>query len=88
MILQENTLEAEVEINNLKMKDLAEVEQLTGLNMDEWETGSKVKLTMAIALVVGRKSNPDLTWQQVEDMSIEEITKLSEGTELPKAITS
>lgn len=76
-----------MDIGNLKMKDLAEVETLTGLNMDEWETGSKVKLTMAIALVMGRKTQPDLTWEQVENMSVDELQALT-GTELPKATIS
>jgi hypothetical protein len=76
-----------MDIANLKMKDLAEVEQLTGLNMDEWETGSKVKLTMAIALVIGRKSQPDLTWEHVENMSVDELNALT-GAELPKATIS
>jgi hypothetical protein len=56
--------------------------------MDEWDTGSKVKLTMAIGLVMGRKTNPDLTWEQVEDMSIEEIQILTGVSELPKVTTS
>ena len=76
-----------MDINNFKMKDLAEVESLTGLNMDEWETGSKVKLTMAIAFVAGKKTNPDLTWEQIEDMSIEEMTALTDIT-LPKVTAS
>ena len=76
-----------MDIGNLKMKDLAEVEQLTGLNMDEWETGSKVKLTMAIALVMGRKTQPDLTWEHVENMSVDELNLLT-GAELPKATIS
>lgn len=76
-----------MDIGNLKMKDLAEVETLTGLNMDEWETGSKVKLTMAIALVMGRKTQPDLTWEQVENMSVDELNSLT-GAELPKATIS
>jgi hypothetical protein len=76
-----------MDIGNLKMKDLAEVEQLTGLNMDEWETGSKVKLTMAIALVMGRKTQSDLTWEQVENMSVDELNLLT-GAELPKATIS
>jgi hypothetical protein len=76
-----------MDIGNLKMKDLAEVEELTGLNMDEWETGSKVKLTMAIGLVMGRKNQPDLTWEQVENMSIDELNTLT-GAELPKATIS
>ena len=76
-----------MDISQLKMKDLAEVEALTGMNMDEWEDGSKVKLTMAIGLVMGRKSKPDLTWEQVENMSVDELQALT-GAELPKATTS
>jgi len=76
-----------MDIGNLKMKDLAEVEELTGLNMDEWESGSKVRLTMAIGLVMGRKTQPDLTWEQVENMSIDELNALT-GAELPKATIS
>ena len=76
-----------MDIGNLKMRDLAEVEELTGLNMDEWESGSKVRLTMAIGLVMGRKTQPDLTWEQVENMSIDELNTLT-GAELPKATIS
>lgn len=71
-----------MDIKDLKMKDLAEVEQLSGFNMDEWETSPKVKLTMAIAYVTGKKSNPELTWEQVENMGIDELTALGEA--LPK----
>lgn len=74
-------------INNLKMKDLAEVETLSGYNMDEWETCPKVQLTMAIAFVLGKKSNPSLTWAQVEDMGIEEMQALA-GEETPKVQAS
>ena len=72
-------------INSLKMKDLAEVETLSGMTMDEWETGSKVKLTMAIAYVTKKKTNPDLTWEDIENMGIDEINALVEVTEDPKA---
>jgi len=74
-------------INSLKMKDLAEVEKLSGYNMDEWEDCPKVQLTMAIAYVTGKKINPDLTWEQVENMSIEEMNTLT-GEEDPKVTTS
>jgi hypothetical protein len=55
--------------------------------MDEWDSGSKVKLTIAIALVMGKKSQPDLTWEQVENMSVDELQALT-GAELPKATLS
>lgn len=72
-----------MDIKDLKMKELAEVEKLSGLTMDEWEHPT-AKLTMAIALVVGRKTNPKLTWEMVEDMTIDEMTSLAE-VEAPKA---
>jgi hypothetical protein len=72
-----------MDIKSLKMKDLAEVERLSGFNMDEWETSPKVKLTMAIAYVSGKKTNPDLTWEQIEDMGIDELEAL--GNSVPKA---
>jgi hypothetical protein len=75
-------------ITELKMKDLAEVEKLSGYNMDEWETCPKVQLTMAIAYVSGKKSNPDLTWEQVENMSIQEMNLLAGEEALPKATIS
>jgi hypothetical protein len=55
--------------------------------MDEWEDCPKVQLTMAIAYVTGKKINPDLTWEQVENMSIEEMNTLT-GEEDPKVTTS
>jgi len=75
-------------ISNLKMKDLAEVETLTGMTMDEWETGSKVKLTMAIAYVMKKKVNPETTWEEIENMGIEEVNALVEEPTVPKAKNS
>lgn len=73
-----------MDIQNLKMKDLAEVETITGLNMDEWESGSKAKLTVAIAYVTGKKTNPELTLEEVENMTVDELTAF-QGSALPKA---
>ncbi len=75
-------------ISNLKMKDLAEVETLSGMTMDEWETGSKVKLTMAIAYVMKKKVNPEITWEEMDNMGIEEVNALVEETTDPKAKNS
>lgn len=72
-------------IQSLKMKDLAEVERLSGFAMDEWESCPKVKLTCAIAYVIAKKTNTGLKFEDVEDMTLDEMTKLTEGTELPKA---
>jgi hypothetical protein len=76
-----------MDITQLKMKDLAEVENLSGLTMDEWEKPT-AKLTMAIAFVIGKKTNSKLTWADVEDMTVDEMTALAQGVELPKAKNS
>jgi hypothetical protein len=73
-----------MDISQLKMKELAEVERLAGIPMSEWDSPT-VKLSMAISFVTGRKTNPSLTWDQIENMSIEEMTKLAEGISDPKA---
>lgn len=75
-------------INNLKMKDLAEIETLSGMTMDEWETGSKVKLTMAIAYVIKKQTNPDIKFEDIENMGLEEINTLVEEQKDPKAKVS
>lgn len=69
------------------MKELAEVEKLSGLTMSEWSEPT-AKLTMAIAYVIGKKTNAKLTWEDVENMTIEEMTKIAEDTEVPKAKSS
>lgn len=74
-------------IQNLKMKELAEIESLSGFNMDEWETCPKVKLTMAITYVLAKKDKPDLTWEDVENMSLEEMQGII-GEEVPKVKVS
>jgi hypothetical protein len=73
-----------MDITQLKMKDLAEVERLSGLTMAEWDNPT-AKLTMAISFVLGKKKDPSLTWERVEDMTIDEMTSLAEGTTDPKA---
>jgi|Laugresu1bdmlbsd_1035121.scaffolds.fasta_scaffold16501_2 hypothetical protein len=77
-----------MDVSKLKMKQLAEVEELSGYNMDEWETCPKVKLTMAIAFVLGKMSDPELTWEKVENMSIDEMQNISGDIEAPKANNS
>lgn len=77
-----------MDVSKLKMKQLAEVEELSGYNMDEWETCPKVKLTMAIAFVLGKMKDPELTWEKVENMSIDEMQNISGDIEAPKANNS
>lgn len=76
-----------IDVTNFKMKDLAEVEKLSGLAMSEWETPT-VALTMAIAYVGEKKNNPKLTWEDVENMSMEELNALVDNDELPKVTNS
>ena len=62
-------------IQNLKMKELLEIEELSGLEIGMWETAQNVKLTLAIAYIIARKENPDLKWETVLDWDFEQATK-------------
>ena len=75
-----------MDITKLKMKDLAEVEKLSGLTMDEWDKPT-AKLTMAIAFVTSKKTNPKITWEEIEEMTIDEMMAIA-GVEDPKATLS
>jgi len=75
-----------MDITKLKMKDLAEVEKLSGMTMDEWDKPT-AKLSMAIAFVISKKTNPKITWEEIEEMTIDEITAIAE-VEDPKATLS
>jgi hypothetical protein len=77
-----------MDVSKLTMKELAEVEELAGVPMDLWQDSPKVKLTTAIAYVIGKKSNPDLTFDQVQNMSIDEMQQIAEDKQAPKAKNS
>lgn len=77
-----------MDVSKLKMKELAEVEKLAGYNMDEWQECPKIPLFMAIAYVVGKKTNKELTFEMVEEMGLEEMQALAGIEEDPKEITS
>lgn len=70
--------------NNLTMKDLAEIESLTGMSMDLWDQSPKAMLSTAIAYVSAKKNNPELTWEQAQNWTIEEMQKAA-VVEVPKA---
>lgn len=70
--------------NNLTMKDLAEVETLIGISMDLWDDSPKAMLSVALAYVAAKKHNPDLTWEQAQNWTIEEMQKAA-VVESPKA---
>jgi len=77
-----------MDVSKLKMKELAEVEKLAGYNMDEWNDCPKIPLFMAIAYVVGKKTNPELTFEQVGEMGLEEMQSMAGIEEDPKEIIS
>jgi hypothetical protein len=75
-------------MNTLKWKELAEVEQYLDLPMDEWTEGkSKAKLAFAMQYMMAKRTNPSLTIEDAEDMSIQQLTELA-GVEftVPKEV--
>ena len=75
-------------MNTLKWKELAEVEEYLDLPMDEWTEGkSKAKLAFAMQYMMAKRTNPSLTIEDAENMSIQELTNLA-GVEftVPKEV--
>lgn len=75
-------------MNTLKWKELAEVEEYLDLPMDEWTEGkSKAKLAFAMQYMMAKRTNPSLTIEDAENMSIQELTDLA-GVEftVPKEV--
>ena len=75
-------------MKNLKWKELAEVEEYLNLPMDEWTEGkSKAKLAFAMQYMMAKRTNPSLTIEDAENMSIQELTDLA-GVEftVPKEV--
>jgi len=75
-------------MKNLKWKELAEVEEYLDLPMDEWTEGkSKAKLAFAMQYMMAKRTNPSLTIEDAENMSIQELTDLA-GVEftVPKEV--
>jgi hypothetical protein len=65
-------------MNNLKWKELAEVEEYLDTPMDEWtETKSKAKLAFAMQYMMAKRNNSSLTIEDAENMSIQELTNLA-----------
>ena len=65
-------------MNNLKWKELAEVEEYLDTPMDEWtETKSKAKLAFAMQYMMAKRNNSSLTIEDEENMSIQELTNLA-----------
>ena len=75
-------------MKTLKWKELAEVEEYLDLPMDEWTEGkSKAKLAFAMQYMMAKRTNPSLTIEDAEDMSIQQLTELA-GVEftVPKEV--
>jgi hypothetical protein len=65
-------------MKTLKWKELAEVEEYLDLPMDEWTEGkSKAKLAFAMQYMMAKRTNPSLTIEDAENMSIQELTDLA-----------
>jgi hypothetical protein len=76
-------------MNNLKWKELTEIEEYLDAPMDEWaDSKSKSKLAFAMQYMMAKRNNPSLTMGQAEEMSIKELTDLA-GVELtvPKEVS-
>jgi hypothetical protein len=74
----------------LKWKELAEVEEYLDLPMDEWSNSkSKAKLAFAMQYMMAKRTNPGLTIEEAEGMSITELSEIS-GMSMsdPKEVTS
>lgn len=50
--------------------ELVEIEGLTGATLDEIGTGASATVIRAVAWIVGRRTNPDLTLEQAGELSI------------------
>ena len=65
-------------MNNLKWKELAEIEEYLDLPMDQWtESKSKSKLAFAMQYMMAKRNNTGLTIRQAEEMSIQQLTDLA-----------
>lgn len=77
-------------MSTLKWKELATLEDYLDLPMDQWSnTTSKAKLAFAMQWILARRTNPSLTIEDAEAMTIEQLSELSGmSLEVPKEVTS
>lgn len=66
----------DVDIDSMTLGEMELVEELTGLGLDEIGTvmakpGPKVRVLAALAYVVKRRTDPDITLEQVKGMRIQ-----------------
>jgi len=76
-------------MQNLKWKELAEVEDYVGIGMDDWtEKASKAKLAFAMQYLMAKRKKPELKITDAENLTIKELADLA-GVEIsPKEVTS
>ena len=50
--------------------ELVEIEQLTGATLDQIGTGATGGVIRAVAWIIGRRTNPDLTLEQAGELAV------------------
>lgn len=69
-------------MKSLKWAELAAIEDYLDTPMDEWaHAKSKARLSMAMQYILAKRTNPALTIEEAEQMTIQELIDLS-GVEL------
>ena len=62
----------------LRWSELAEIEDFLGVPMDQWEAApSKAKLAMGIQYILAKRTKPELTLEDCQQMTIQELTDLA-----------
>jgi hypothetical protein len=65
-------------MNNLKWKELSEIEEFMELPMDEWATSQyKAKLAFIMQYMMAKRTNIALTIDEAQEMSIQQLTDLA-----------
>lgn len=76
-------------LNELTWKELSEVESLSGLAMDEWETADKkANLLMVLQFIMAKRNKPELTIEEAEKMTVSQLMALATPGVLPKVKAS
>lgn len=67
-----------MDIKKLTLGELAKVEELGGQSISalQDESKPKMKMLMALAFVIKKRENPELTMKDVENLQMEELENL------------
>lgn len=68
-----DTTEVAVEVDlsgPFTLNELAEIEHLTGANLDDIANGASGQVIRAVAWIIGRRNNPALTLEEAGELSI------------------